>query len=689
MSYRLVTTLNGGTLSGSGRAGTGPLPAGGDRAALSDHRRSISPLRPILAVLVLVGTIGAAVVARARSVAPATPPSVTRLAPLSLSQLPPGAAGPISTALGRDESAYRISGLVAEDPAEGLSARFGLEGAVVQVGSTRLVVGLRAYGRSSSLRSFPPRAPSTSGRVVTYTYRSISESFTNGPLGLEQSFVVRQRPTGTGALTLSVELPRAAHVENGTILLTGGLEYAGIVATDAAGRALPAWMQLRDGRAQLTVDDRGATYPVRIDPFVQQALLRSGGGASGDDFGYSVAVAGRTIVVGAPRHATHGILDAGAVYVFEEGKAGWTSAAQTAELTATDLARGDELGYSVAISGNTIVAGAPSPVNGGDHATCPDPALDTGAAYVFEMPASGWVTTDKPNAELRPTISYCADVTFGDSVGISGTTVVVGASHIGATNSSPEGAAFVYEMAPGGWASTSAQSAVLTASDEGNDAGFGYAVAIWGGTIVVGAPTQFDKGGYTAPGRAYVFAKPSGGWKTTSQTAELSATDIGASDDLGYSVAVDGNTVVVGAPFHSLAKAATFQEGAAYVYVRPLAGWHAKMTQTSELNPDDTAGVGGDYLGMSVAISGGVVLAGTGDDAGEAHSGASYLFVEPAHGWPAKMAQTLELTATPAEHGSYYGNTVAVSGSTAVVGADEADPLGPGKPPTSGLVYVY
>ena len=117
----------------------------------------------------------------------------------------------------------------------------------------------------------------------------------------------------------------------------------------------------------MRVNDRGARYPLRIDPFVEQAeLTPSDGvgcnGACGDKFGYSVATSGNTVVVGAPFHEANSQPYSGAVYVFQMPAAGWASATQTAELTDSTLGGNMELGYSVAISsdGDTIVAGAPA-----------------------------------------------------------------------------------------------------------------------------------------------------------------------------------------------------------------------------------------------------------------------------------------------------------------------------------------
>src|SRR5205823_6587803 len=140
-------------------------------------------------------------------------------------------------------------------------------------------------------------------------------------------------------------------------------------------------LALSDGRLLIRVRDSDAVYPIRIDPFIQGAELSSNDGAAGDLLGASVAISGTTIVAGAFEKTVGKNVGQGAVYVFEKPASGWANATQTAELTASDGAANDILG-SAAISGDTIVAGAP------DHKVGNN--AGQGAVYVFVKPASGW-----------------------------------------------------------------------------------------------------------------------------------------------------------------------------------------------------------------------------------------------------------------------------------------------------------
>ncbi len=152
------------------------------------------------------------------------------------------------------------------------------------------------------------------------------------------------------------------------------------------------------------------------------------------------------------------------------------------------------------------------------------------------------------------------------------------------------------------------QAAKLTASDGAASDSFGASVAVSGDTIVVGADGT-HVGANLAQGSAYVFVKPTGGWSGMTQTAKLTASDGVAYDHFGISVAISGDTIVVGA------SGSNSSQGAAYVFVKPTGGWTGAMTQTAKLTASD--GAANDYFGGSVAISGDTIVVGAyGDDIG-------------------------------------------------------------------------
>jgi FG-GAP repeat len=160
---------------------------------------------------------------------------------------------------------------------------------------------------------------------------------------------------------------------------------------------------------------------------------------------------------------------------------------------------------------------------------------------------------------------------------------------------------------------------------------------------------------------------PPGGWANATQTAELTASDPNGSEELGWSVAVSGNTVVVGAPNHEVAS--KLGQGAAYVYVMPTTGPWVNATQTAELTASD--GQAGDELGWSVAVSGNTIVAGARARQIEGHDGqgAEYVWTQPSGGWVTTGADTAELTAGDGSTDDNLGESVAVSGTTIAAGA--------------------
>jgi hypothetical protein len=347
----------------------------------------------------------------------------------------------------------------------------------------------------------------------------------------------------------------------------------------SAGAVAPISPSQADG---VRVEDGGARYSAAVDPWIQQAELTASDGAARDGFGWSVAVSGSTLVVG----GYDSTIGRGAAYVFVRSGETWS---QQAELTASDGNAG-YFGWSVAVSGSTVAVGA-----GGPEEDVP------GAAFVFVQSAGTW----SQQAELTASDGAAGDE-FGRSVAVSGSTVVVGAPFAGSNN--PQGAAYIFAQSGGRWT----QQAELTASD-GPVYWFGISVAISGSTVVVGIIEGNDE-----RGAAYVFVQSAGTW---SQEAELTASDGVPYNSFGWSVAASGSTIAVGAP--SNIGGFTIQPGEAYVFGETGGIW----SQEQELSASD--GAADDYFGWSVAASGRTVVAGAQchfTSSGECDPGAAYVF---------------------------------------------------------------
>ncbi|MGO8797337.1 MAG: choice-of-anchor D domain-containing protein [Candidatus Sulfotelmatobacter sp.] len=439
---------------------------------------------------------------------------------------------------------------------------------------------------------------------------------------------------------------RFSHLGAALLVLTSVAISQSVAHPPASnGKPETGWSSLRpDARRAilraLEEDDPG---------WIQQAELAASDGDAGDGFGYSVAASGNTVVVGAPVHPySPPNQGPGAAYVFVESGGTWS---QQAELTASDGAGGDQFGDSVSLDGNTVVVGAPL------HAVGPNQGLGQGAAYVFVKSGETWIQ----QAELIASDGASWDF-FGISVGVSGSTAVVGAVYHKASglNEPGPGAAYVFAEDGGTWS----QQAELTASDGFSYDLFGISVAVSGSTGVVGAP-RHTVGMNVNQGAAYAFAASGGTWM---QQAELTESEDTEYDYFGASVAISGSTALVGAPL----------QDAAYVFGEIGTIWSEQAKLTA------SGGTLDNEFGDSVAIHSGTLVVGANnqDVGSNLGRGAAYVFVESGGTW----IQQAELTASDGANLDNFGVSVAVSGSTALVGAPGHEV---GSNRAQGVAYIF
>ena len=267
----------------------------------------------------------------------------------------------------------------------------------------------------------------------------------------------------------------------------------------------------------------------------ETAKLLAMDGVAGDSFGGSVAVAGDTALVGAFGDDDNGT-DSGSAYVFRYDGTGWV---EEAKLTGLDTAEGDFFGSSVALAGQTAVVGASRDDDNGSN---------SGSAYVFRYDGTGWVE----EAKLTALDGAAADE-FGFSVVVEGDSAVVGA-RFDDDNGSSSGSAYVFRDDGMAWI----EEANLTASDGAEGDFFGRSVALSGDTAVIGA--YGDDGNGFSSGSVYVFHYDGTAWV---EEVKLTASDGAANDSLGISVAVAGDTALIGASGDE------DNSGAAYVFSVP------------------------------------------------------------------------------------------------------------------------
>jgi FG-GAP repeat len=378
--------------------------------------------------------------------------------------------------------------------------------------------------------------------------------------------------------------------------------------------------------------------------------LAASNGAHGDNFGDAVAISGTTALVGA---YFKGNLNGstGAVYVFTFDGSTWV---QQQELTASDGAADDRFGTSVALSGNTALIGAEDKTIGSNS--------DQGAAYVFTFNGSNWVQQQR----LAANDGGLGDF-FGSSVAVSGTTALVGASGKTIGSNTEQGAAYVFTSNGSVWS----QQQELTASDGAGHDNFG-SVALLGTTALVGASGK-TIGSNSDQGAVYVFSSNGSTWN---QQQELLASDGAASDSFGISLALSDTSALVGALSKTIG--ANAGQGAAYVFTLSGDSW----TQQQELISSD--GAANDFFGGSVALSGTMALVGAdyktiGSNPAQ---GATYVFTSNGNTW----TQRQELTASDGAAADYFGTAVALSGTTALVGAP-LKTLGTNN--DQGVAYVF
>lgn len=508
----------------------------------------------------------------------------------------------------------------------GLKACFGVDGIRLSgPGAPGLALRFAAYGRGSRLSPVARSVPKIAGNAVDYAHRGITEWWRVLPIGIEQGFTVAARPEGGGPLKLALAANRglAAH---GDALGWGRLRYGGLVVTDARGHTLPATLRTRGKRVLIVVNDARAVYPLTVDPLVWIAQKTTAGdGAADDEFGWSVAISGNAALVGAPLASVNGTVQEGAVYAFAESGGVWT---QTQKLAASDGANGDLFGFSAALDGTTAFVGAPGATVGG--------FVDEGAVYVFTL--SGGVWTQRAKLTRN---SGLANSEFGYSVALGNGVGVVG----GYTQ---QHAAYVFTGSGGAWV----QSAILTPSDGTAGDGFGNAVALAGTTALVGA-WQATVNGNADQGAAYVFTDSGGLW---TQSAKLVAGDGTAGDRFGASVALGDGTAFAAAPYAAID--GNGNNGAVYVFTGGGTSWN----ETEKITP--VGGTPGGLFGLATAVSGDQLLVGApfatiGQNGAQ---GAAFAFGSANGTW----TQEAELSASDGAANDEFGAAVAVDADAAV-----------------------
>ena len=422
------------------------------------------------------------------------------------------------------------------------------------------------------------------------------------------------------------------------------------------------------------------TYTVTVTrqaagAFAQQAYIKASNTETGDEFGYSVALDGDTLAVGAFREDgddTNGLgFNSGAVYVFTRSAGTWT---QQAYIQASNAGQLDSFGFSVALDGDTLVVGATgeaSNATGIGQDETNNQAANSGAVYVFTRSGITWTQ----QAYIKSSNSVWQDV-FGSSVALDGDTLAVGAlgedsnaTGIGQDEINADalnsGAVYVFTRSIGIWT----QQAYIKASNTDAGDAFGVTVALNGDTLAVGAYNEdsdaLGVGGDETnnnagtSGAVYVFTRSASAW---TQQAYIKASNTDQLDSFGWSVALDNDTLAVGANREFGENNATAGSGAVYVFTRNNSTW----IQQAYIQASN--GAKSDFFGWYVALDGDTLAVGANhqDTASEFQSGAAYVFTRSGSTW----TEQAYIKASTTDVQDWFGNSVALDGDTLVVGAN-------------------
>lgn len=355
---------------------------------------------------------------------------------------------------------------------------------------------------------------------------------------------------------------------------------------------------------------------------------------AGFDTGWSVAIDGDVAVIS----------DLTAPRVFVRSGGIW---AEAADLVPSAVATPHEFfGWSVAIRGDTIAVGSPC-----------DFGTNCGHIYVFVRPKGGWSGTLNENARL----GVFGQIRLGEVVAFAGDSIVTVASD----NPAAPNGLYVFNKPGSGWSGTVAPSAILLCSLNG----FLVDVAGSGDVIVAGSPLE-NHDNLQQAGKAFVWVKPAGGWSGfISNAAELLPSDPIENGGFGQSVGIDGTTVVVPSTYEFAPPTPNHSKG--YVFEMPSAGWTGTLTENAQLVGSDV--VNADSFGLVTSISGDTVVIGAIQWPGFLSHlplvGAAYVFDRPASGWSGTVSETTQFTGS--QDNDVFGNSVAISGGTIVVGSPQ------------------
>lgn len=531
--------------------------------------------------------------------------------------------------------------------------------------------------------------------VVTDTDASIELTCTGASLAsLVVSNIAPEIPLMLGTTEYTVELPLLQQSVRlmATVAIPGDKLSIEGMSVPSGESSEPLTLNLGDNVIDIVVENGigwRRKYQVtlrRATQLAQYAYGKASNSGADDEFGRSVALAGDTLAVGAAyevgNSSDNGAAESGAVYVFRRTGTSWQ---QEAYLKASNGDVGDKFGWSVALTGDTLAVGATgedSAARGPGSDEGDNGATDSGAVYVFRRSESSW----QQEAYIKASNADAGDE-FGHSLVLAGDTLAVGTWGEDSVATDPadnsavqSGAVYVFRWSGTSWQ----QEAYLKASNTGAGDSFGYSVALTGDTLAVGAIYEAsaakgvdgNQGDDNArrSGAVYVFRRSGTSWQ---QEAYIKASNTGADDEFGRSVALVGDTLAVGALGEDSAAAGldgnqddntATDSGAVYVFRRDGFSWQ----QEAYVKASNTGA--SDYFGVRVALVDDMLAVGAVGEASDGTgpgnnsavlSGSVYVFRRSGTSWQ----QEAYVKASNPDADDYFGDCVALTSDTLVVGA--------------------
>ena len=548
------------------------------------------------------------------------------------------------------------------------------------------------------------------------TERTISVDISGGLTANDAAFAFEpasSKPTwlnigNTGTISGEVPIAASAGSTTYTIKVTGKDIYSD--NTKVVSENVPFTLVI-------TTDACTDALRVNCDRF-EEAYVKAPNTQMDDQFGYSVSLSGDTLAVGAYREDSSELgglndnsrTDSGAVYVFTRSGTTWS---RQAFLKPTLSSEGDQFGWSVSLSGDTLAVGArweDSASLGINGNVGNSGAPDAGAVYVFIRNSEGrWSQQAYVKASNPSRQDY-----FGHSVSLSGDTLAVGA--IGEDSNSDgfrglgisrdeSGAVYVFTRSGTTWS----QQAYLKAPHTDSYDYFGRSVSLSGDTLAVGAvgedgnatddPSNNDVGG---SGAVYVFTRSGTTWSLQDY---LKAASPASEDRFGESVSLSGDTLAVGAYWESRDATGgpgdntTYRSGAVYVFTRAGTAWSRQAyLKASTIGANDEFGwsvsLSGDTLAVGAKLedSAATGVGGGQRDNNARDSGAVYVFTRSGGTW----SHQAYLKASNTNDYDHFGHSLSLLGDTLAVGAyqEDSNATGIGGDQTnnsardSGAVYI-